>query len=94
MPDARATEPAHATGGGLTVPDVARRYRVGEDKVRALIARGELIAVNAASALCGRPRWVVLPDALAAFERRRSSAPPPRPARRSRKRYVVDYYPD
>jgi transposase len=79
---------------GLTVRDVARRYRVGEDKVRAWIARGELVAVNTASALCGRPRWVILPDALAAFERRRAGGPPPKTARRRKRTCSVDYYPD
>jgi hypothetical protein len=60
---------------GLTVRDVARRYRVGGDKVRLWIARGELAAVNTAAALCGKPRFVVLPEHLAAFERRRAAAP-------------------
>ena len=36
---------------GLTTRDVARRYRVGQDKVRKWIARGELVAVNTATAL-------------------------------------------
>jgi hypothetical protein len=79
---------------GLTVRDVARRYRVGEDKVRAWITRGELAAINTAAALCGRPRYVILPDALAAFERRRSAAPPPKPTRRRKRSVAVDYYPD
>jgi hypothetical protein len=78
---------------GLTVRDVARRYRVGEDKVRAWIRRGELAAVNTA-ALCGRPRWVVSTEALAAFERRRTASPPPKPPRRRRRQALVDYYPD
>jgi hypothetical protein len=78
----------------LTVADVARRYRVSPDKVRAWIARGELVAVNTAAALCGKPRWVILPDALAAFERRRTSVPPPKPPRRRRTAGFVDYYPD
>src|SRR5262245_18072506 len=47
---------------GLTVRDVARRYRVSPDKVRAWITSGELRAVNTATALCGRPRWVVPAD--------------------------------
>jgi len=79
---------------GLTVADLARRYRVGADKVRAWIGRGELDAVNTASALCGRPRWVVLPEQLAAFECRRAGGPPPKPARRKRRAAAVDYYPD
>jgi excisionase family DNA binding protein len=79
---------------GLTVRDVARRYRVSPDKVRAWIARGELPAVNTASALCGRPRWVVPAEALAAFERRRAGGPAPRPPRRRKRATPVDYYPD
>ncbi len=64
---------------GLTVRDLARRFRVNPDKVRLWIRRGELRAVNTATARCGRPRWVGSPDALAEFERRRTSGPPPRP---------------
>jgi excisionase family DNA binding protein len=78
---------------GMTVAEVARRYRVSPDKVRAWIARGELKAVNTAAALCGRPRFVVLPQHLAAFEQRRGAAPPPRPPRR-KQTAKVDYYPD
>jgi hypothetical protein len=80
---------------GLTVADLARRFRVGPDKIRAWIQRGELRAVNTASALCGRPRWVVLPDALAAFERKRSSGPLEKPRKQTRKKTgSIDFYPD
>jgi hypothetical protein len=79
---------------GLTVADVARRYRVSPDKVRAWIRCGELPAVNTATLLCGRPRWVIPPDGLAAFEARRRGGPPPGPApRRRRRAAAVDYYP-
>ena len=90
------TFPAPATAArGLTVRDVARRYRVGEDKVRGWIRRGELRAINTAAVLCGKPRWVVTPEALAEFERRRTGGAPPKPARRRRRRTeIVDYYPD
>src|SRR4051794_21965418 len=72
-PDASLpTPPAQA---GYTVADVARRLRVGEDKVRGWIARGELAAINTATALCGKPRWVIPPEALAAFERSRAGGP-------------------
>jgi hypothetical protein len=80
---------------GLTVADVAARYRVGEDKVRAWIRRRELKAINTATALCGKPRFVVLPDALVEFETSRAAAEPPKPPRRRKKRIdFVDYYPD
>jgi transposase len=79
---------------GMTVTDVARRYRVSADKVRAWIGRGELRAINTAATLCGRPRWVILADALAEFERRRAGGPALAPSRRRRtKSNVVDYYP-
>ena len=79
---------------GLTVRDLARRYRVGEDKIRGWIRCGEMRAVNTATALCGRPRWVVSPDALAEFERRRVSGPIPQPKRPRKKTGIVDYFPD
>jgi hypothetical protein len=87
-------EGAVTTESGLTVADVARRYRVGEDKVRGWIARGELAAINTATALCGRPRWVILADALAAFEKRRASGPTPKPPRRKRNPTEIDFFPD
>jgi hypothetical protein len=80
---------------GFRVPEVACRLCVGQDKVRRWIALGELRAVNTASSTCGRPRWVVPPEALTAFEARRAGGPPARPARRRRKRAAaVDFYPD
>jgi excisionase family DNA binding protein len=79
---------------GLTVRDVARRYRVGEDKVRGWIARGELRAVNTATVRCGRSRWVIPVDALAEFERARAGGPPPTAPRRRRRLVARDYYPD
>jgi transposase len=78
---------------GLTVRDVARRYRVGEDKVRGWIRRSELVAVNTAAALCGKPRWVIPPEALAAFERARAAGTPPKPVRRLKRSQQIDYYP-
>ncbi len=79
---------------GHTVADVAARYRVGEDKVRGWIKAGRLAAVNTASARCGRPRFVVTPEALRAFEAAASACPPPAPPRRRRRAAVRDYYPD
>jgi hypothetical protein len=79
---------------GLTVRDLACRYRVGEDKIRAWIRRGELRAVNTAMNLCGKPRWVVGAADLAEFECRRASGPAPEPRQRKKKSYEVDYFPD
>ena len=93
--DSHPTATCTAEGAGLTVADVARRYRVGEGKVRAWIAHGELRAVNTAAVLCGRPRWVIPPEALAEFEKGRLGGLPPKPERRRRRRPgFVDHYPD
>jgi excisionase family DNA binding protein len=81
-------------GRGLTVPELAKLLRVGQDKVRGWIRRGELAATDTGTA--GRPRLVILPSALAEFERshragRAPPRPPPRPLRaKGRDR---DYYP-
>jgi excisionase family DNA binding protein len=79
---------------GLTVHEVARRFRVSPDKVRGWIRRGELAALNTASALSGRPQLRITREALAAFEQRRTVAPPPKPPRRRRRTAEIDYYPD
>jgi hypothetical protein len=73
---------------------VARRYRVSPDKVRAWIRRGDLRAVNTAALACARPRFVVTPEALAEFERGRACGLPPKPPRKRRQPFQVDYYPD
>jgi hypothetical protein len=78
---------------GFTPREVGRLYRISPDRVRALIARGELGAINTAPATCGRPRYIVLPHHLAEFERQRTAAPPPKPPRRRRQPELVDYYP-
>ena len=95
LPQRPAVQELHDhPGAGLTVRDVARRYRVGEDKVRAWIKRGELRAINTAAVLYGRPRWVVTHDAIAEFERRRVGGPPPQQPRRKKRTELVDYFPD
>lgn len=85
--------PDTSTTSGLTTRDIARRYRVGEDKVRSWIRRGELAAINTADVRSAKPRFVVTAEALAAFERARSAAPPPKTARRKKRSVLVDYYP-
>jgi excisionase family DNA binding protein len=82
---------------GLTPNEVARLLRVGPDRVRAWIARGELQAINTATTRCGRPRYVILPGHLEEFVRSRRAGPPPKPQRRRRGRRPagwVDYLPD
>jgi hypothetical protein len=82
-------------GAGLTVEEFARRYRVGADKVRGWIDRGEVRAINTAATLCGRSRWIIPPEAVAAFEAKRAGGPPPvSPKRRRRKTAAIDFFPD
>jgi transposase len=82
-------------GRGLSPRDVCRRYKVGIDKVMGWIRRGELKAINVATALCGKPRWVVTPEGLAEFERLRAGGPPKKQRKRRRPDSdYKDYYPD
>ena len=88
-------EPDPVSTRGLTVREVARRYRVGEDKVRAWIRSGELRAINTAAVACGKSRWVIPPEALSEFEHRRVASPPhPKPRQRRRQQGATDFYPD
>jgi excisionase family DNA binding protein len=70
-------------GRGHTVPEVAQRLRVGEDKVRGWIRRGLLKAIN--TACIGKPRWVITQEALQEFESGRVGGDPPKPPRRKRR---------
>jgi excisionase family DNA binding protein len=77
---------------GLTVREVARRYRVGEEKVRAWVKRGELGAIDTGTPC--RPRYVILPHHLDALEDARRVRPAPKPVRRKRlPSGLIDYYP-
>jgi hypothetical protein len=78
---------------GYSVADLARRWRISPDKVHTFLRRGELIGVNVASNLSGRPQWRITQESVDLFERRRSSAPTPKPVRRKRVSQIVDYYP-
>jgi hypothetical protein len=64
---------------GLTVREFARRYRMGKDRALAMIHSGALRALNVASTRCGRPRYVIMPEALLEFEKATRRACPLRP---------------
>jgi hypothetical protein len=81
-------------GAGLTVAEVALRYRVSPDKVRGWIRRGELFAINTSVTQCAKARFVVPREALERFERGRAAAQPKPASRRKRRPGIVDYYPD
>ncbi|HEX5271458.1 MAG TPA: helix-turn-helix domain-containing protein [Gemmataceae bacterium] len=80
---------------GLTVRDVAKRYRVSPERVRGWIRRGELAALNTADRRLGKPRLVVTPEALERFERGRQATTEVKvPHRRTRRAAgVIDFYP-
>jgi hypothetical protein len=84
--------PADTQQPGFRVADLRLRWKAGSDKIYGFIRRGELVAVNLATNVTGRPQWRVTAASVEAFERRRSSAPPPKPARR-RRAATTDYYP-
>jgi transposase len=79
---------------GLTVREVALRYRVGRAKVLGWLRRGELRGINVAGVRCGKPQYVVPPDALTEFERGRAAAEPAPLPRRRRRVAQIDYFPD
>jgi hypothetical protein len=59
----------------VTPPELARRYRVATKKVLGWIRRGELAALNLANPGCTRPRYVISPESIAAFEESRRVIP-------------------
>lgn len=79
---------------GFRPRDLAKRYRVGMGKVLSWIRSGELRAINVAVSLLGRPRFVVLPESLAEFERRRDCSPKPKVERRRRRPASKDWFPE
>lgn len=84
----------HAAEPGYSVADLCRRWRVGADKVRGFIARGELVAVNVAADVNARPQFRVTPESVTAFERRRSTEPQAKTPRKRRRSERVDYTKD
>jgi hypothetical protein len=79
---------------GYTVADLCRRWRIGADKIRGFLRRGELVGVNVASSLCGRSQWRITAQSVEQFEQRRTSEPPPKRPRQRHRAATVDYYPD
>jgi excisionase family DNA binding protein len=80
-----------AAAKGWTVRELARLLRISPDKIRWLIKAGRLDAVNTATR--GKPRYVILPHHLDAFEQRHRAHTPqePPPRRRRRKTDEEDF---
>jgi hypothetical protein len=69
-------EPATSVTGGVrayTVTELAQRYVVKPHTILALIAAGELKAIDISAPGAKRPHWRIMPSDLAAFELRRSA---------------------
>ena len=79
---------------GYSVADLCKRWKVGGDKVRAFLRRGELIGINVAMNLSIKPQWRVTPESVERFEQLRSSIPLPKPVRRRKRKEMIDYFPD
>jgi hypothetical protein len=77
------------TEKAITPPVVAARYGVNVHRVLGWIARGELAAVNVGDG--SRPRWRIMPESLADFERRRASVPKLKATRRKREKQPADF---
>lgn len=70
----------------FTVAQLADRWAIKPHVVLALIAAGELKAINVAAPGAKRPHWRIMPGALEDFELRRQAMPDePAPARRKKK---------
>jgi hypothetical protein len=67
---------------------------VSVTRIRRWIEAGALGAINTAPNRYCRPRYVVLPEHLAEFERRNRVTPPPKPTpRRKLPANLIDYFP-
>jgi hypothetical protein len=67
-------------------PQIAQSRGIDANKVVGWIKSGELKAINAATSLGGRPRYLVSDTALDDFDRRRAVIPPAPSAPRRRRR--------
>jgi len=79
---------------GVTVPELAKLLRVGQDKIRGWIKKGMLGAVNTASEECGTKRFVIMPWHLAEWEKRRNAGPAPKQVKSKKQTTRIDHYPD
>ena len=62
----------HSARQKLTPPELARRWSVKPEKILAWIHSGELRAINVATERRGRPRHLIDPNEVEAFEQRRA----------------------
>jgi hypothetical protein len=75
----------------VSPPAYAKRLGVDPIKVLAWIKRGELRAINVATATTGRPRYRIPLDAICEFEQRRSAAAPVKVVKRKKQKQATDF---
>jgi len=77
----------------ITPNTYARRLGCGIHKILNFIRSGQLRAINIAADTAKRAQWVIPPDAIIEFERRRSAQPKaPTPRRRKKKPDVIEFF--
>ena len=79
---------------GFTIKDLCRRWRCGSEKIRKFLRNGELRGINLASNLAGKPQFRITAESVREFEERRSTVPPPKPARRRKQKESIDFFPN
>ncbi len=72
----------------LSPPQLARRWKVSNDKILRLINNGSLKAINFAVSPTGRPRYRIRLSEIERFEEARTTKPP-QPKQRRRRRTAV-----
>jgi hypothetical protein len=82
-----------ATQCGRTPAELGRLLRVSADRIRSMIVRGELGAINTAPRRGGKPRYVILPHHLQEWEMMHRAAVPQATPRRKRRTQRTDFYP-
>jgi len=85
----RAKRPAAPQAEMLTPPEVARRYGVSPDTVRARIVAGQLPAVNVGQGQ-RRPRYRVSAEGLKEFDAKRPARVAPEAPRQRRRHRKLD----
>lgn len=80
---------------GYTTAEIARiMLRCSSDSIRTMIRSGKLGAINMRRTKSGKPKFIVMPEHLAAFVEANKVYVPPKPQRRRRPKDMIDFYPD
>jgi hypothetical protein len=64
--------------------EVATRLAISYEQVLALVRAGELVGINTAAKLTGRPHYSIALESVEEFERRRRVGPAPQSKRRAK----------